>query len=92
MDYSCRIIFEREAFVFEMLKARLFARVKPFVKDLIEDELVLPSPKFFASKFFCFSLVKSFLIVADFDAASWKVAGHLLPLLSLVCMRIRGDA
>ena len=36
-DYSCRIIFEREAFVFEMLKARLFARVEPFVKDLIEN-------------------------------------------------------
>ena len=37
-DYRCRIIFEREAFVFEVLKARFVARVKPFFKDLIEDE------------------------------------------------------
>ena len=37
-DYRCRIIFEREAFVFEVLKARFLARVKPFFKDLIEDE------------------------------------------------------
>ena len=29
-DYRCRIIFEREAFVFEVLKARFLARVKPF--------------------------------------------------------------
>ena len=37
-DYRCRIIFEREAFVFEVLKARFFARVRPFFKDLVEDE------------------------------------------------------
>ena len=37
-DYRCRIIFEREAFVFKVLKARFFTRVKLFLKDLIEDE------------------------------------------------------
>ena len=37
-DYRCRIVFEREAFVFEVMKARFFTRVKPFFKDLIKDE------------------------------------------------------
>ena len=37
-DYRCRIIFEREAFVFDVLKSRFFTRVRPFFKDLIEDE------------------------------------------------------
>ena len=29
-DYHCRIIFEREAYVLEVLKTRFFAWVKPF--------------------------------------------------------------
>ena len=33
-DYRCRIIYEREAFVFEVLKARLVALVKHFLKTL----------------------------------------------------------
>ena len=37
-DYRCRIIFEREAFVFDVLKSRFFTRVRPFFKDLMEDE------------------------------------------------------
>ena len=33
-DYRCRIIFEREAFVFEASKSRFFACVKPYFNDL----------------------------------------------------------
>ena len=33
-DYRCRIIYEREAFVFEVLKARFVAQVKHFLKTL----------------------------------------------------------
>ena len=31
-DYPCRIIFEREGFVCNVLKARFFTRVRPFLK------------------------------------------------------------
>ena len=33
-DYRSRIIFEHEAFVFDVLKSRFFTRVRPFFKEV----------------------------------------------------------
>ena len=55
-----------------MLKFRFFTRVRPFYKDLIGDEEVIPSPVvvFPLVMFLFFSVVKYI-----FDAASWESHG-----------------
>ena len=68
-DYCCKIIFGQKVFVFEVLKAWFFDRFKPFIIILYRMKKFSPPQSFFLN-FSCFSFVKFFLIVGDFDAAS----------------------